>query len=193
MPRLQSLLLTFGLLTALAGCQLQGPGLEGTEGDVTPNAVAGGEIEVTALDAAAEGGAELAPGGEAIAKPQTAPPEPAAEPAPEAPDPAPQPDLGEAAPDAEAEAAAEPEPEPEPEKPEQQIACEKKKGQWVSTAGQAFTCIFMTKDADKTCTRGTQCEGDCLARTGTCAPIRPLLGCNEILQDDGKRATLCIE
>jgi hypothetical protein len=33
----------------------------------------------------------------------------------------------------------------------------------------------------------------CLARSGTCAPIMPLFGCNEVLDKQGRRVTLCIE
>ena len=54
-------------------------------------------------------------------------------------------------------------------------------------------CIQPTRDGGKRCTRESQCDGVCLARSGTCAPVKPLLGCNEVLQDNGVRATLCIE
>jgi hypothetical protein len=45
----------------------------------------------------------------------------------------------------------------------------------------------------KACTRQSQCEGYCLARSGTCAPITPMFGCNDILQDDGREVTLCLD
>ena len=32
-----------------------------------------------------------------------------------------------------------------------------------------------------------------LARSGTCAPITPMFGCNDILQDDGREVTLCLD
>lgn len=193
MPRLHSLFLSIGLVALLAGCQFQGPGRGQTPDGVTPNAVAGDAIEVTALDGAppaAEGKDALPPGGDATAQPQSAPPDPSAEPEPAAPEPAPIPDLGEAeAVDPEAVA----EPEPEPAKSDRQIACEKKKGRWVSAAGDSHTCVFLTKDAGKSCTRASDCDGECLARSGTCSPLKPLLGCNEILQDNGVRVTLCVE
>lgn len=198
MPPRSSLFLSLGLVALMAGCQFQLPGKGSQPGDVTPNAVAGDAIEVTALDAPPpDDGAAPPPAGEGTSKPQSAPPEAAADPAAEpAPEPAPQPDLGQdeavaEEPAAEAEAVAEP--PPEPAKSDLQIACEKKKGTWSSAGGKAHICIFRTKDADKSCTKGTQCEGDCLARSGTCSPIRPLLGCNDILQDDGSRVTLCID
>jgi hypothetical protein len=59
--------------------------------------------------------------------------------------------------------------------------------------GELRTCVFTTRDGGKQCNRESQCEGVCLARSGTCSPVKPLLGCNEILQDNGARVTLCIE
>lgn len=55
----------------------------------------------------------------------------------------------------------------------------------------AMTCIHDTTDSGKQCRKSGDCEGDCLARSGTCSPVRPLFGCNEILMNDGRRATLC--
>lgn len=197
MPRRLPLFQTLALVALLAGCQFQVPGKGQSPDDVTPNAVAGDAIEVTALDAPPPAADTVPPPeGTGVAQPQTAPPEApvAVEVAEPAAEPAPQPDLGaEDGSEAEAEVAAEPEPPPAPPKSENQIACEKKKGTWSSTGGKAHVCIFRTKDAGKNCTKGTQCEGDCLARSGTCSPIRPLLGCNEILQDNGARVTLCID
>ena len=184
MPPLARMILTLGLVGLLSACQLQLPG-KGPGSDpetVTANAVTGDPIEVTALDTPPEATeTALPPGSDATAKTQTDPPAvtPAEteiaeiEPAP--------------VPEAEAEAA-------ELQKSDMQIACEKKKGRWARTgSGDLHTCVFTTKDAGKSCTRQSQCEGLCLARSGTCSPIRPLLGCNDILQDDGSRVTLCID
>lgn len=182
MPRLAALFLCLGLSALLAGCQPAGTGTgdPGT-GDLTPNAVTGDAIEVTALDAPpAE--AEAAPGPQAEAEkpPQSDPPEAVTEdPALAEIEPAPQPDLEETP--------------VEEQKSDKQIACEKKKGRWLKVSASSHTCVFTTKDSGKSCTKGTECEGDCLARSGTCSPLRPLLGCNEILQDDGRRVTLCID
>lgn len=182
MPRLAPYLLPFAFVGLLAACQF-GSGGETTPGDVTPNAVAGDAIEVTPLDGGApEATLDLPPG------PQAESEKPAQSTAPVA--------EVEAAPFAEIEPAPKPELEEAPveeQKSDKQIACEKQKGQWEQVGGASHTCIFNTKDAGKSCTKGTQCEGDCLARSGTCSPIRPLLGCNEILQDDGSRVTLCID
>lgn len=192
MPRLHPLLLSIALVAGLAGCQFQLPGGKGPD-DVTPNAVAGDAIEVTALDTPAPVApveAAQPPAADPAAKPQSGSPDGVATADPVADtvaEPAPQPDLGEPATDP---AVAT---KPVPAKSEKQLACEKKKGRWVNTGGKTHTCVFNTKDANKTCTRESQCEGVCLARSGTCSPIKPLLGCNEILQDDGARVTLCIE
>jgi hypothetical protein len=187
-------ILAFGAL--LAGCQTGLPGSGAAPGDgVTANAVTGDAIEVTALDApAGDPATDLATG----ALPPKAPATAAAQEATpvlaetEPSDPAPQPELAADATKTPAEPAAEA--KPQAPKSEAQIACEKKRGQWLSTGvGQLRTCIFTTRDGGKRCTRESDCEGACLARSGTCSPIRPLLGCNEILQDNGARVTLCVE
>jgi hypothetical protein len=75
-----------------------------------------------------------------------------------------------------------------------ELACIRSAGLWAN-AGQsgAKTCVKPTRDAGKSCTRQTQCDGLCLARSGTCAPYTPLFGCNDILQADGVRTMLCLE
>lgn len=59
--------------------------------------------------------------------------------------------------------------------------------------GSARACVYQTRDAGKQCDRESQCDGVCLARSGTCSPFKPLYGCNEILQDNGARVTLCLD
>ena len=78
-------------------------------------------------------------------------------------------------------------------KPPAHIACEKRKGVW-SKAGAAGAnyCQMPTKDSGKSCTKSTQCQGYCLAKSNTCAPATPLLGCHDILTEDGKFLTQCI-
>jgi hypothetical protein len=167
----------------LAACQTGGAGK--TPADVTPNAVVGDPIEVTALDAPPGDGAATVPpaaepAGTETAAPQAAP-TPAADPQPveATPEPAPKPDLAET---------------PVTPKSEQQLACEKKKGRWAKIGrGEARACVFQTRDAGKRCERESQCDSVCLARSGTCAPFKPMYGCNEILQDNGARVTLCLE
>jgi hypothetical protein len=180
----------------LSACQTGGPpGLSGPKDGVTPNAVAGSEITVTALDAApagAEPAADAAakPAGPDTAAPQAAPAE-AADPAAATPaaaeagagaaaaEPAPQPDMAET---------------PVTPKSEMQLACEKRGGTWFRVGkGEKRACVRQTKDAGKRCDRESQCDSVCLARSGTCAPFKPMYGCNDILQDNGARVTLCLE
>ena len=59
--------------------------------------------------------------------------------------------------------------------------------------GDKRACVRMTKDSGKRCERESQCDSVCLARSGTCAPFKPMYGCNEILQDNGARVTLCLD
>lgn len=184
--RLSQPAVLFCAAVLLAACQGSLPGKTST--DVTPNAVAGDPIEVTALDAPAAAAPEAAvaegPAGTDTAAPQAAPGPVAAA-------------------DAGAGAAAEPAPQsgaaeapevPAVEKSDKQLACEKKKGRWSKIGkGEARACIFQTRDAGKRCDRESQCESACLARSGTCAPFKPLFGCNEILQDNGMRVTQCLD
>ncbi len=72
-----------------------------------------------------------------------------------------------------------------------QIACEKKGGSYVAVKS-LYTCVRVPRDAGKACTSGAECSGECLARSKTCAPYDPLVGCNDILDDFGRRMTLCL-
>ncbi len=103
--------------------------------------------------------------------------------------------------DTAATAAAEPAPEvaePTPPKPRDpnlaaRAACVKKGGRFSRTKTGAFVCVTRTRDANKACTASTQCEGSCLARSGTCSPVTPLIGCHDILTGRGSMATVCID
>ncbi len=81
----------------------------------------------------------------------------------------------------------------DPQSPEE-IRCLKSGGLWA-TAGDtgAKACVLRTRDGGKACSKQTQCEGLCLARSRSCAPITPMFGCNEILQADGREVTLCLD
>lgn len=187
MPRLARLLLPLGLAALVAACQAGLPGSR-SSGDVTPNAVAGDPIEITALDAPPPAGPdteapppEMPTGGDPV---DPAPADPATA-------------ASAAASDPEGVAAALPdEPAvPQATKPQAQIACEGSDGFWtpVGTTGTLRACVFPTRDGGERCSREGDCEGACLARSGTCSPIRPLFGCHEVLQNDGRRVTLCID
>ncbi|MFC2969856.1 hypothetical protein [Acidimangrovimonas pyrenivorans] len=72
--------------------------------------------------------------------------------------------------------------------------CEATSGSFGPAPGGkgGMICFHKTRDAGKICTAGSQCEGQCLARSGTCAPVTPLMGCQEILLGGGVRMTQCI-
>lgn len=74
---------------------------------------------------------------------------------------------------------------------DRQIACEKQGGSYVAVKSM-FACVRVPRDAGKRCTSAAECSGECLARSGTCAPYDPLLGCNEVLDTLGRRVTLCL-
>jgi hypothetical protein len=190
MPRhcLRSLLLVVPLL--LAGCELALPGRGADSSppqDVTANAITGGEIEVTALNEVPPVAATPPAASDGSAPPpQAAGPDAVVAAVADA-DPAPQPT--DPAPSADPVAAV-----PEVPKGAAQLACEKKGRRWIRVGQTAVsTCVKLTDQGDKRCTRKSQCEGECLARSGTCSPVEPLLGCNEVLQDNGARVTLCVE
>jgi hypothetical protein len=185
-----------GVLTGvLAACQLPGPGkgASGAEPGVTPNAVAGDAIEVTALDAA-PAGETTAPEASSGASPADDPAFAAAKPPASASPGAAAPVPVAAEPVVEAETAPEADVPAPPPKSDAQRACERKRGNWSRIGkGELRACIFTTRDGGKSCDQESDCEGACLARSRSCSPIRPLFGCNEILQDNGAQVTLCIE
>jgi hypothetical protein len=183
-----------GLTLLLAACQPGG-------GPVVPAAdspLAGAPIETTTLDAPVVGLAEE----QALANPDPAAPEPAlpepALPEPALPEPA-TPDPGANAPATEEPAPPAPETAEEPAVVDpalltpEAIACQRRGGVWSKIGeGNARACVKRTRDSGKQCEADRDCQGQCLARSGTCAPVDPLFGCNDVLQDDGRRMTLCL-
>lgn len=161
-------------LVLLAACQTSPP----TSGD-GGSALATDEITVTSLDGPA------APTG-----PAAADTEPAA-----ATDGTPRAAADPTAQAAPSDEAAPPADEgPKAPKPAAQVLCENSGGQWaVAGESGAFACVKPTRDGGKVCKKQGDCQGMCLARSGSCAPFMPLLGCNEVLDKDGRRVTLCIE
>lgn len=74
------------------------------------------------------------------------------------------------------------------------LKCQSKGGQWANVGQSGLhACILPTGDGGKQCRAKTDCKGECLARSGTCSPIAPLFGCNEILTEGGLRVTQCID
>jgi hypothetical protein len=55
-----------------------------------------------------------------------------------------------------------------------------------------FVCYEETDDAKKSCRAASDCDGVCLARSGTCSPIKPLFGCNDVFTNSGLKTTVCI-
>lgn len=76
----------------------------------------------------------------------------------------------------------------------QEADCRAKGGRW-GKAGKlvAMTCYIPAKDAGKSCSRQSDCSSQCLARSKTCAPIWPIFGCSDVLQNDGSMVKLCID
>ena len=70
-------------------------------------------------------------------------------------------------------------------------ACVADGGAWSRVASTVFTCVRQTRDGGQACQAAGDCEGICLARSGTCAPLTPIFGCNEVLTENGRRVTLC--
>ena len=73
-------------------------------------------------------------------------------------------------------------------------ACLKAGGDYLRLgSANVFYCQSVPGDAGKSCARASDCESACLARSRTCAPVQPLLGCNEVILDSGAVANQCVE
>lgn len=75
---------------------------------------------------------------------------------------------------------------------EAEAACSRAGGEFLRAGGgRARACIHTMPDAGKQCRVADDCQGDCLARSGSCAPVSPLYGCHEIVMSNGARAMQC--
>lgn len=75
-----------------------------------------------------------------------------------------------------------------------EAACARDKGRWVPRGDSGImACLRTPRDAGNRCASSRDCEGVCLARSGTCAPVVPLYGCNEVLGVNGARSTVCLD
>jgi len=157
-----------GLVLALAACAPVSEGI--TEQPLPPMA------------------AEAAPGPDTVSEatpeaPPEATPEALSEQAPAAPEPAPFViDI--------------PAPQPAPLPPalaRQQAECVATGGTLAERRAGLFACTRPTRDNGRACRSGADCEGVCLARSMTCAPVTPLFGCHEVLDSRGARQTLCLD
>ena len=88
-------------------------------------------------------------------------------------------------------AAAEPAPSP---KSQPQLTCEAAGGIWGQSRGKgAFLCQKRMKDGGKVCHKKGDCTGECLGPSQTCAPVAPLMGCNDVMDAEGRQVTLCLD
>lgn len=87
-----------------------------------------------------------------------------------------------------------PEPPPVPAALTGQAAqCTKKKGRFVRRGdGGTFVCVQPTRDANKRCDDSSDCDGLCFAKSRTCAPVTPLFGCYDALEN-GRVVNICTE
>ena len=79
-----------------------------------------------------------------------------------------------------------------PPKSEAQRACESRGRLWARVH-KGHSCVVKTRDSGKTCRSKADCQGQCLARSMTCAPALPMFGCHEVIERGGMRVTLCID
>ncbi len=183
------------LLLLLAACQMQGG-----KSDAPPDVAGLSEetIAVTPLDAAPQAAstpAETKPEPAKVAQPVAEPiPEPIPVQTPDAS--TPRPKLRPAVPPAPTKPdAAKPDAAQAPAAliPPEMVKCEKSGGQWATVGTSGRICVFQTRDAGKICRKKSDCKGECLAQSGTCSPITPLMGCNSVLDDQGRTMTQCLQ
>lgn len=163
------------VLLGLAGCQAL-PGLKrGSDAPAVAqqSPITGGAITVTSLDGPASEAAQ-------------------AEAAPLSPVPDSMPEPEQSGTQDAAPAVAEPV-APVVVKSVSHLACEARGGIWsLAGGGTAAFCQTPTRDAGKSCKAATDCTGYCLSQSGTCAPVTPILGCHDILDQQGRMLTQCI-
>lgn len=90
-----------------------------------------------------------------------------------------------------------PTPTPTPPEPpllaRQRAECQRAGGLLTPRGPGLYACVQPTRDAGQACDADADCEGLCLARSGTCAPLAPLYGCHEVFTAPGRRETLCTD
>jgi hypothetical protein len=93
-----------------------------------------------------------------------------------------------------------PAPEPEQTGPKRvdlnaapRAKCTRRGGDFTRTPAGLYVCVQRTRDANRSCSKASDCQGACLARSGTCAPVTPLIGCYEQITERGGMATVCVD
>lgn len=76
---------------------------------------------------------------------------------------------------------------------QQRAACQREGGNFMPRGTGFFACVFQTQDAGRQCDEASDCEGACLARSRTCAPMQPIFGCQEVFTMPGRRETVCTD
>ena len=69
--------------------------------------------------------------------------------------------------------------------------CEADGGTFGRAPNGLNLCFRTPRDSGRSCTQNADCEGVCLARSRTCAPLIPLVGCNDVLIAPGRAITEC--
>lgn len=76
----------------------------------------------------------------------------------------------------------------------QQQACIAKGGRWEKAGSkQAQVCVQPAADAGKSCSKQSDCSSQCMARSRSCAPFWPIMGCTDVIQNNGAVVALCLE
>lgn len=70
--------------------------------------------------------------------------------------------------------------------------CTRQGGQWAGREGKGMLCFHTPPDAGKMCQRASDCSTACLAKSHTCAPVSPLIGCQDLIDDQGRTVTQCV-
>lgn len=75
----------------------------------------------------------------------------------------------------------------------QRAACAERGGRFAGGGlSGRYVCYETTPDANASCSSASDCEAGCLARSRTCAPVKPLLGCNEFIGASGLVENVCL-
>ncbi|WP_127900573.1 hypothetical protein [Solirhodobacter olei] len=70
--------------------------------------------------------------------------------------------------------------------------CEATGGRWAGKPGAGMLCFRTPPDAGKLCRRASDCTSGCLAKSRTCSPVTPLIGCQDLLDESGRVVKQCV-